>query len=285
MGVTGVTLAVVFALVCSYVYLEPTLPSVSAMKNNELAVPLRVYTRSGDLIAQIGEQRRNPVKYDQIPLIVRQAFIAAEDDRFFEHHGYDWQGILRTLFVNATSGEMQGASTITMQAARSAFFTQDRTVRRKLQEIFVTHRLETEFTKQEILALYLNVIFFGQRSYGVAAAAETYFGKQLDQLTLGEAATLARVPQWPSRYNPITNPAGATERRGYVLRRMLELHYITPEQKAAAEKEVVSAKAHRAIADSEAPYVAEMVRLEMMNRFGQSAIEGGYKVYTTIDAR
>ena len=147
MGVTGITLAIAYAFVCSYVYLEPTLPSVSAMKNNELAVPLRVYTRSGDLIAQIGEQRRNPVKYEQIPLIVRQAFIAAEDDRFFEHHGYDWQGILRTLFVNATSGELQGASTITMQAARSAFFTQERTVRRKLQEIFVTNRLEHEFTK------------------------------------------------------------------------------------------------------------------------------------------
>ncbi len=182
MGVTAVTLAVAYAFVCAYVYLEPSLPTVEAMKTNELSVPLRVYTRSGDLIAQIGEQRRNPVKYDQIPLIVRQAFVAAEDDRFFEHHGYDWQGVVRALFVNVTSGERQGASTITMQAARSAFFNQEQTVRRKLQEIFVTHRLEREFTKQEILALYLNVIFFGQRSYGVAAAAETYFGKQLDQL-------------------------------------------------------------------------------------------------------
>ena len=226
MGVTAVTLAVAYAFVCAYVYLEPTLPSVAAMKNNELSVPLRVYTRDGDLIAQIGEQRRNPVSYEQIPLIVRQAFIAAEDDRFFEHHGYDWQGVLRALFVNVTSGERQGASTITMQAARSAFFTQEQTARRKLQEIFVTYRLERDFTKQEILALYLNVIFFGQRSYGVAAAAETYFGKQLDQLTLGEAATLARVPQWPSRYNPISDPRGATERRKYVLRRMRELGFI-----------------------------------------------------------
>jgi len=284
-GVTGVTLAVTYAFICSYVYLEPTLPSVSAMKNNELAVPLRVYTRSGDLIAQIGEQRRNPVQYEQIPLIVRQAFVAAEDDRFFEHHGYDWQGILRTLFVNATSGELQGASTITMQAARSAFFTQEQTVRRKLQEVFVTYRLEHEFTKQEILALYLNVIFFGQRSYGVAAAAETYFGKQLDQLTLGEAATLARVPQWPSRYNPITNPQGAAERRKYVLRRMRELGFIDQGAADAASTEVVSAKAHRALADVEAPYIAEMVRLEIINRFGPAAQDAGYKVYTTIDGR
>lgn len=285
MGVTAVTVAVFYAFVCSYLYLEPTLPSVTAMKNNELQVPLRVYTSSGELIAQIGEQRRNPVSYEQIPLIVRQAFIAAEDDQFFEHHGFDWKGILRTLFVNVTSAELQGASTITMQAARSAFFTQEQTIRRKLQEVFVTQRLESEFTKQEILALYLNVIFFGQRSYGVAAAAETYFGKQLDELSLGEAAILARVPQWPSKFNPITNPAGAAERRRYVLRRMQDLGFIDVDAKQAAEKEVVRARAHRTIADVEAPYVAEMVRLEIVKRFGAAAQDAGYKVYTTIDGR
>jgi penicillin-binding protein 1A len=286
MGVTLITLAIAYAFVCSYVYLEPTLPSVAAMKNNELAVPLRVYANSGELIAQIGEQRRNPVRFEQIPAIVKNAFIAAEDDEFFEHHGFDWKGILRTLFVNATSADFsQGASTITMQAARSAFFTQERSVRRKLQEVFVTQRLEREFSKQEILALYLNVIFFGQRSYGVAAAAETYFGKPLDELTIGEAATLARVPQSPSNFNPITNPAGAAERRGYVLRRMRELGYIDAAAEDAAKKEVVRAKAHRALADVEAPYVAEMVRLEIVKRFGAAAQEAGYKVYTTIDGR
>jgi penicillin-binding protein 1A len=285
MAVMGITLAAAYAFVCAYVYLEPTLPTVAAMKNNELAVPLRVYTSSGELIAQIGEQRRNPVRYEQIPEVVRQAFVAAEDDRFFEHHGFDWQGVLRALFVNVTSSERQGASTITMQAARSAFFTQEQTVRRKLQEIFVTQRLESEFTKQEILALYLNVIFFGQRAYGIAAAAETYFGKPLSELTLGEAATLARVPQWPSRYNPITDPHGATERRAYVLRRMRELGFIDQTAADLASKEVVSAKAHRALADVEAPYLAEMVRLEMKNRFGDSAQNAGYKVYTTVDGR
>jgi penicillin-binding protein 1A len=285
MCVTGITLAAAYAFICAYVYLEPALPTVAAMKNNELAVPLRVYTSGGDLIAQIGEQRRNPVRYDQIPDIVKNAFIAAEDDRFFEHHGFDWQGVLRALFVNVTSGERQGASTITMQAARSAFFTQEQTVRRKLQEIFVTQRLEREFTKEEILALYLNVIFFGQRSYGVAAAAETYFGKPLDKLTLGEAATLARVPQWPSRYNPISNPQGAAERRNYVLRRMRELGFIEAAAAEAASHEVVSAEAHRALADVEAPYIAEMVRLEIERRFGKGAQDAGYKVYTTIDGR
>ena len=285
-GVIGVTLAVAYAFICAYVYLEPTLPTVAAMKNNELSVPLRVYTRSGDLIAQIGEQRRNPVQYDQIPLIVREAFVAAEDDRFFEHHGFDWQGVLRMLFVNLTSGDFaQGASTITMQTARSAFFTQEKSVRRKLQEVFVTYRLEREFSKQEILALYLNVIFFGQRAYGVAAAAETYFGKPLDQLTLAEAATLARVQQSPSKFNPITNPQGAAERRKYVLRRMRELGYIDEATEHAAGSEVVSAKAHRALADVEAPYIAEMVRLDVKNRFGDAALEAGYKVYTTIDGR
>jgi penicillin-binding protein 1A len=285
MGVTGVTLAIAYSFVCAYVYLEPTLPSVEAMKNNELAVPLRVYTKSGDLIAQIGEQRRNPVKYEQIPESVKNAFIAAEDDQFFEHHGFDWKGIVRALFVNVTSGQRQGGSTITMQAARSAFITQDQTIRRKLQEIFVTQRLENNFSKQEILALYLNVIFFGQRSYGVAAAAETYFGKPLDELTLGEAATLARVPQWPSRYNPISDPGGATERRAYVLRRMLELGFIDEAQRAAASSEVVRARAHRALADVEAPYVAEMARLYVKEKFGDKALEAGYKVYTTLDGR
>jgi penicillin-binding protein 1A len=285
MGVTAITVGVAYAFVCSYVYLEPSLPTVAAMKNNELAVPLRVYTSSGELISQIGEQRRNPVRYEQIPDVVKNAFIAAEDDQFFEHHGFDWKGIVRALFVNVTSGERQGASTITMQAARSAFFTQEQTIRRKLQEVFVTQRLESQFTKQEILALYLNVIFFGHRSYGVAAAAETYFGKPLDELTLGEAAILARVPQWPSRFNPITDPGGTTGRRAYVLRRMLELGYIDQAASDAASKEIVRARAHRALADVEAPYVAEMVRVEVERRFGPKAIESGYKVYTTIDGR
>ena len=288
MGVTAVTLALGYAFVCAFIYLEPTLPTVAAMKNNELAVPLRVYTSSGELISQIGQERRIPVKYEQIPDVVKNAFIAAEDDQFFDHHGFDWKGIVRALFVNVTSGERQGASTITMQAARSAFFTQEQTVRRKLQEIFVTQRLESQFTKQEILALYLNVIFFGNRSYGVAAAAETYFGKPLGDLTLGEAAMLARVPQWPSRYNPFNDPEGSTGRRAYVLRRMLELGFIDQAAVDVASKEVVRASgscAQRTLADVDAAYVAEMVRLHIEEKFGASAIEAGYKVYTTLDGR
>jgi penicillin-binding protein 1A len=285
-AVISLTLLAAYAIACSYIYAEPSLPSVESMKRTELQVPLRVYSREGELIAQIGEQRRNPVRYEQIPDVVRNAFIAAEDDRFFKHHGFDWQGVIRAFFVNVLSADFsQGASTITMQAARNLFLTQDQTIRRKLQEVFLTHRLEREFSKEEILGLYLNVIFFGQRSYGVAAAAETYFGKPLDQLTLAEAATLARVPQSPSKQNPITNPQGAAERRAYVLRRMRELGFIDQAAADAALKEPLRARTHRPISDVEAPYVAEMVRLEIIKRFGAAAQNAGYKVYTTIDGR
>jgi len=215
-GVTLVTLLGGYALACSYVYLLPTLPSLDVMRNVELQVPLRVYTRSGALIAQIGEQRRIPVTYDQIPELVKHAFIAAEDERFFEHHGIDYFGVVRAVLVDFISGDKtQGASTITMQAARNMFLNLDKTYRRKLQETFVTYRMEHAFTKQEIFGLYLNVIFFGQRSYGVAAAAEAFFGKTLDKLDVAEAATIAGVPKAPSRYNPIVDPELATQRRRF----------------------------------------------------------------------
>ena len=206
-SVTLVTLLGAYALACSYVYLVPTLPSIESMRNVELQVPLRVYTRSGALIAQIGEQRRIPATYDQIPELVKHAFLAAEDERFFEHHGIDYFGVVRAVLVDVISGDKtQGASTITMQAARNMFLTLDKTARRKLQETFVTYRMEHEFTKQEIFGLYLNVIFFGQRAYGVAAAAEAFFGKTLDKLDVAEAATIAGVPKAPSTLQPDRRP-------------------------------------------------------------------------------
>ncbi|HVP33091.1 MAG TPA: penicillin-binding protein 1A [Steroidobacteraceae bacterium] len=275
-----------YALACSYVYLVPTLPSTEAMRNAELQVPLRVFTRSGELIAQIGEQRRIPVTYAEIPELVKHAFIAAEDERFFEHHGIDYFGVVRAAVVDVISGhKTQGASTITMQAARNMFLSLDKTARRKLQETFVTYRMEHEFSKQEIFGLYLNVIFFGQRSYGVAAAAEAFFGKTLDKLDVAEAATLAGVPKAPSSYNPIVNPELATARRAYVLRRMRELGYIDAATADAANKEPMHARAHAPLFDVEAPYVAEMARLELRQRFGASAETAGYRVYTTLDGR
>jgi penicillin-binding protein 1A len=281
-----VTLLGAYALACSYVYLAPSLPALDAMRNVELQVPLRVYTRGGALIAQIGEQRRIPVTYEQIPEVVKHAFLAAEDERFFEHHGIDYFGVIRAAVVDVVSGhKTQGASTITMQAARNMFLSLDKTARRKLQETFVTYRMEHEFSKQEIFGLYLNVIFFGQRAYGVAAASEAFFGKTLDKLDVAEAATLAGVPKAPSSYNPIVNPEAATARRAYVLRRMRELGYIDAATAEAANKEPMQARAHAPLFDVEAPYVAEMARLELRQRFGASAETAGYKVYTTLDGR
>jgi penicillin-binding protein 1A len=285
-SVIMVTLLGGYALACSYVYLVPSLPSLEVMRNVELQVPLRVYTRSGALIAQIGEQRRIPVTYDQIPDLVKHAFLAAEDERFFEHHGIDYFGVVRAVLIDFISGDKtQGASTITMQAARNMFLNLDKTYRRKLQETFVTYRMEHEFTKQEIFGLYLNVIFFGQRAYGVAAAAEAFFGKTLDKLDVAEAATIAGVPKAPSRYNPIVNPELATQRRAYVLRRMRELGFIDAAAAETANKEPMQARAHAPLYDVEAPYVAEMARLELRQRFGASAESTGYKVFTTIDGR
>jgi len=284
--VTLVTFLGAYALACSYLYLVPTLPSTDAMRNAELQVPLRVFTRTGELIAQIGEQRRIPVTYAEIPELVKHAFVAAEDERFFEHHGIDYFGVMRAAVVDVISGhKTQGASTITMQAARNMFLSLDKTARRKLQETFVTYRMEHEFTKQEIFGLYLNVIFFGQRAYGVAAASEAFFGKTLDKLDVAEAATLAGVPKAPSSYNPIVNPEAAAARRAYVLRRMRELNYIDAATADAANKEPMRARAHAPLFDVEAPYVAEMARLELRQRFGASAETAGYKVYTTLDGR
>ena len=270
----------------AYLFLQPSLPTVEAMRNIELQVPLRVYSRDGKLMAQIGEQRRIPVTYDEVPEMVRQAFIAAEDDQFFRHSGFDYAGILRSLVVNLVPGKrLQGASTITQQTARNLFLTQDRTWRRKVQEMFLTHRIEREFSKQEILGLYLNVISFGKRTYGVAAAADLYYGKKLDELTLAEAATLARVPQAPSRYNPISNPEAAAQRRAYVLRRMREIGYIDEATEKAAAVEKVRAREHAQSFDIEAPYVAEMARLELIRRFGAAAQNEGWKIFTSIDSK
>ncbi len=286
LSVICLTLLFGYAFMCSFVYLNPSLPSAASMRNVEFRVPLRVYSRSGQLIAQIGEQRRIPVSYDQIPVLVREAFIAAEDDRFFQHHGVDYPGVLRALFVNLLAGDRaQGASTITQQAARNMFLTLDKTWRRKLAEFFVTYRMEHEFTKPEILSLYLNVIFFGQRSYGVAAAAESYFGKSLDQLDVAETATLAGIPQAPSRYNPLTSPELAAARRSYVLRRMRELGFIDPATAEQAKVEPINAHVHTPVTGVDAPYIAEMARLEVRRRFGPAAEDEGYSVYTTIDAR
>jgi penicillin-binding protein 1A len=282
----GAMVLIAFANVCAYVYLRPALPDVDSLRDVQLQVPLRVYTRDGRLIAAIGEQRRIPVRYDQLPPKLIQAFLATEDDRFFRHHGVDWQGILRAALANARAGGIrQGASTITMQVARDMFLSPKRDMKRKMSEVYISLLMETEFTKEEIFSLYVNRIFLGQRAYGVAAAAEVYFGKTLEQLSIAEMATIAGIPTAPSSVNPVASPQAATIRRGHVLGRMLELHYITPAEYETAKAAPMESRLHGPSIEVDAPYVAEMVRNEMQARYGDSIYTAGYQVFTTIDSR
>jgi penicillin-binding protein 1A len=282
----GAIALLVFANVCAYVYLKPALPEVDTLRDVQLQVPLRVYTRDGKLMAAIGEQRRIPVRYDQIPKKLIQAFLATEDDRFFSHHGVDWQGILRAALANARAGGIrQGASTITMQVARDMFLTPRRDMKRKMSEIYISLLMETEFTKEEIFSLYVNKIFLGQRAYGVGAAAEVYFGKSLDQLSIAEMATLAGIPTAPSVVNPVASAEAAKTRRAHVLGRMLDLHYITQAEYDEAKDSPMESRLHGPMIEVDAPYVAEMVRNAMQAKYGDVVYTAGYKVFTTIDSR
>jgi penicillin-binding protein 1A len=282
----GVIALTAFANVCAYVYLKPALPDVGSLREVQLQVPLRVYTRDGKLMASIGEQRRIPVRYDQLPPKLVQAFLATEDDRFFRHHGVDWQGILRAAVANLKAGGIrQGASTITMQVARDMFLTPRRDMKRKMSEIYISLLMEAEFTKEEIFSLYVNKIFLGQRAYGVAAAAEVYFGKSLDQLSIAEMATLAGIPTAPSVVNPVASADAAKVRRAHVLGRMLELNYISQAEYEQAKNSPMESRLHGASIEVDAPYVAEMVRNDMQNKYGDAAYTAGYKVFTTIDSR
>jgi len=282
----GVIALIAFANVCAYVYLRPALPDVDSLRDVQLQVPLRVYTRDGKLIAAIGEQRRIPVRYEQLPKKLIQAFLATEDDRFFRHHGVDWQGILRAAVANARAGGIrQGASTITMQVARDMFLTPRRDMKRKMSEIYISLLMESAFTKEEIFSLYVNKIFLGQRSYGVGAAAEVYFGKSLDQLTVAEMATLAGIPTAPSVVNPVANAEAAKVRRAHVLGRMLDLNYITQAEYDEAKNSPMESRLHGSSIEVDAQYVAEMVRNEMQAKYGDDVYTAGYKVFTTVDSR
>jgi penicillin-binding protein 1A len=284
-ALVGAFVLIAFANICAYVYLKPALPDVDTLRDVQLQVPLRVYTRDGRLMAAIGEQRRIPVRYDQLPPKLVQAFLATEDDRFFRHHGVDWQGILRAALANLRAGGIrQGASTITMQVARDMFLSPRRDMKRKMSEIYISLLMETEFTKEEIFSLYVNKIFLGQRAYGVGAAAEVYFGKSLDQLNLAEMATLAGIPTAPSVVNPVASAEAATTRRTHVLGRMLELNYITRAEFEAAKNSPMESRLHGPSIEVDAPYVAEMVRNEMQAKYGDSVYTAGYRVFTTIDS-
>jgi penicillin-binding protein 1A len=259
---------------------------VASLREVQLQVPLRIYSRDGKLIQSIGEQRRIPVRYDQLPPKLIQAFLATEDDRFFRHHGVDWQGILRAAVANLRAGGIrQGASTITMQVSRDMFLTPRRDMKRKMSEIYISLLMEAEFTKEEIFSLYVNKIFLGQRAYGVGAAAEVYFGKSLDQLSIAEMATLAGIPTAPSMVNPVASAEAAKVRRAHVLGRMLELGYISQGEYDQAKNSPMESRLHGAAIEVDAPYVAEMVRNDMQTKYGDAVYTAGYKVYTTLDSR
>lgn len=268
-----------------YLYLVPKLPDIDTLKDVRLQVPLRVFSRDQQLIAEFGEMRRSPLKYEDFPQPLINAVLAAEDDRFFEHPGVDYRGILRAAFELVKSGgeKRQGGSTITMQVARNFFLSREKTFTRKFNEIFLSFKIEQELSKQDILALYLNKIFLGNRAYGFAAAAQVYYGKPLGELSLAQTAMLAGLPKAPSRYNPVADPQRALERRAYVLHRMLELGFITDIEYGAALAEIDIASVFGQAVEVEAPYVAEMVRTAMLTRYGNEAYSAGIEVYTTID--
>ena len=284
--IAGVALATLAAYLV-YRHYAPQLPEVATLRDVRFQVPLKVYSRDARLIANFGEARRFPAAIGEVPDILKQAFIATEDERFYEHPGVDYQGMARVgwEFVRAGGEFGSGGSTITMQLARNFFLTPERRLERKLKEILLALKIERELTKDEILGLYLNKIFLGQRAYGVAAAAQVYYGKALPELSLAEAAMIAGLPKAPSDLNPIQNPQRALERRNYVLLRMREVGYIDEAAYQAALSTPEVAKIHELPIELEAPYVAEMARLEAEQKLGsEEALTGGYSVYTSIDS-
>lgn len=268
-----------------YVYIELQLPSVATLKDVTLQVPLRVYTADQKLIAEYGGKRRIPVKLNEIPKLLIDAVLATEDSRFYEHPGVDFIGLIRAAKVVALSGKRsQGASTITMQVARNFFLSSQKTYSRKINEILLALKIDRELSKDKILELYLNKIYFGNRAYGVAAAADVYYGKNLSQLTLPEMAMIAGLPQAPSRNNPIDSPESSMIRRDHVLKRMYELGYISQSQFSQAITAPNTASFHATPFQATAPYVAEMVRESMVAQYGLNAYDKGLVVYTTISS-
>ena len=284
----GVTLAVLGAIAAAILIMSISsrLPDVQSLRTTELQEPMYVYASDGQLMGLFGEMRRYPVDIKDVPLRVRQAFLAAEDARFYQHHGVDYKGVARAIWLLATTDDKRvpGGSTITQQVARQYFLDSEYSYTRKLREMLLAMKMERELGKDEILGLYLNKSFFGNRAYGVAAAAEFYYGKKLGELTLDEAATLAGTPKFPSSGNPLDNPERNRERRDhYILPRMAQLGYVGAAEAEAAKSVPMHASPHERQIEVYAPYVAEMVRQEMIARYGEDVLNKGYHVTTTID--
>src|SRR5690606_7612975 len=269
-----------------YARISSGLPDVETLRDVELQEPMYVHASDGSLIAVFGEMRRHPVGIDEVPERFKQAFIAIEDSSFYEHHGVDFKGVARAVWLLLTTDDerVPGGSTITQQVARQFFLSIEYSYTRKAAEMLLAFRMERELNKDEIFELYLNNSFFGNRAYGVAAAAEFYYGKKLDELDLDEMAALAGTPKFPSSANPLSNPARSKVRRDYILERMEMLGFISPAERATAQATAMHASPHEPPIQLYAPYIAEMVRQEMVERYGAEALTRGYRVTTTIDA-
>lgn len=269
-----------------FLYLSPNLPSVDALRDVQLQTPLRVYTRDSELIGEFGEMRRTPIKLTELPPLFIKAVLAAEDDSFYQHHGVDVKSLLRAASQLLASGHIQtGGSTITMQVAKNYFLTQERTFSRKFNEILLALQIERKLGKDEILELYVNKIFLGNRAYGVEAAAQVYYGKSIDQLDISQWAMIAGLPKAPSANNPIARPDRAMQRRNWILGRMLSLGYIDRAQYDTAAKAPLAASYHGSVLSVDASYAAEMARQEMLARFGPKTYTDGYVAYTTLDSK
>lgn len=268
-----------------YAYMELQLPNVDVLRDVHMQVPLRIYTSDGKLISEFGTKKRIPVSLSQVPKPLIQAVLAVEDSRFYDHPGVDFISLVRAAKAVISSGrKVQGASTITMQVARNFFLTKKKTYSRKIKEILLALKIDKEFSKDKVLELYLNKVYFGNRAYGVAAAAQVYYGKKLNQLTLPQMAMLAGLPQASSRNNPIRNPQRALVRRNHVLSRMLDVGFIDQNTYREAVRAPVTAKYHGQRIQMHAPYIAEMVRRVMVAEYGRTAYDRGLDVITTINS-
>ena len=277
------------ASIAAYIFynrLLSELPDVTQLQDIQYQTPFSVYSKDGVFITQFGEKKRKPIKIDKIPKQLIKAFLAAEDDRYYEHPGVDYKGLVRaSLQLLLTGKKKQGGSTITMQVTRNFLLSAEKTYIRKVKEIILALQIEQTYSKDEILELYLNKIYMGHRSYGVVAAAETYYGKNLDELTLAQQAMIAGLPKAPSAYNPIINPKRALQRRDYILQRMQSLDYVSKEEATEALKQPVTAKLYTPATELSAPYVAEMVRQQILEKYGEEAYSSGMKIYTTLDSK
>lgn len=269
-----------------YLYIAPSLPEMSSLKKAPLLKPLQVYSADNQLIAEYGGKLSVPVEYNQIPPHFIHAFLAAEDSSFFEHSGISFKGLGRAVSESVTGSNVQtGGSTITMQVAKNYYLSPERTLKRKLTEVFLARKIEQNLSKEEILSLYVNKIFLGKNAYGIAAAAKIYYDKSLDQLSVAQMAMIAGLPKAPSKYNPVVNPERALERRNWILGRMLQLGYLKQAEYEKAVAEPINLSMPDRGLSNRFPYVGEMVRSELVEKFGEQAIDSGYKVYTTVNSK